>query len=60
MSRNLPELRITVFLRICPFKAPLGAYSRLNFSLFQKKIIRKEAGKIKREGLLDFSYLITA
>ena len=55
MSRSLLELRVTVLVRFCLFKIPLGAYSRLNFSLFQREIIRKEEGKIKIEGILDFS-----
>ena len=55
VSRSLPELRDTVSVRFCLFKIPLGACSRLNFSLFQREIIRTEAGKIKREGVLDFS-----
>ena len=55
MSRSLPELRVTVFLRFCLFKSRLGAYFSLYFSLFQREIIRREAGNIIREGLLDFS-----
>ena len=31
------------------------AYSRLKFSLFKTEMIRREAGKIKREEVLDFS-----
>ena len=48
VSRSLPELCVTVSVRFCLFKIPLGAYSRLNLSLFQREIIRREAGKIKR------------
>ena len=54
MSRSLPELCFTVLIRFCLFEIPLGIYSRLNFSLFQREIIRREAGKIKRERVLDF------
>ena len=51
VSKSLPELCVAMSVR---FKIPLGAYSMLKFSLFKRQIIGREAGKIKREGVLDF------